>query len=47
MVGKTIKTTKYVNISYKTLNIPVPSCRQCCVILLLDEESPGAILKAN
>lgn len=47
MVGKTIKNTKSVNISYKTLNIPVSSCCHCCVILLLDEEFPGAILKGK
>ncbi len=47
MVGKTIKTPKSVNISYKTLNIPVPSCCYCCVIQLLDEESHGAILRGK
>lgn len=47
MVGKTIKNTKSVNISYKTLNIPVSSCCHCRAILLVDEEFPGAILKGK
>jgi len=42
-----LKPTKSVNISYKTLNIPVSSCCHCCVILLLDEEFPGEILKGK